>query len=238
MHADKFWKFFWAALGGCLGVYLLGIAGVLYVRPSDSASREAAVGAAYDSSKDPFQKDAAPSQPTTSPSDYLYRESLPLGFEDWSWKTSIDWRSSERKFEGSYSLHAMFTEPGADIQAHTPVMNLSQFNSLSLAVYPESVQDLYIELYNAAGEPISKQSIGWYAAGGALTPDAWNLVSIPLIDLVASSSEAAPTRSISGFSIISDEPGSAFIDTIQFNKYAVSHSRWEDVAGAETPAQP
>jgi hypothetical protein len=228
MHPDKFWKYFWSILGICMLCYSLGIAGLLYARPGDAA-RAALVGASYDSTIDPFQKTAPEAE--VSSSDYLYRDSLPLQWEDWSWNTLANWRSQEEHFEGSYSLRALFTEPGAQARANSPTsIDLSPFASLSLAVYPQTVHDVYLELYDTAGNPIVEQSLGWYTQGGALVPDTWNIVTIPLVNLTASSSEDMPRRKISGFSIGADQEGVVFVDALRLNKFVVSHPRWEPSA--------
>ena len=225
MHPDKFWKYFWSLLGLCLVAYTVSVAGLLYTHSPDDASLAKAVGDSYDPLRDPFQKTASPQGLPLS--DYLYRDSLPLGFEDWSWEVSANWRSTERAFEGSYSLRAEFQKPLADVRAHTPNIALSPYGSLSLAVFPESVNELYLELYDIEGNSIAREPIGWYAPDGKLVQNRWNVVSIPLANLTATTSEMLPKRIISGFSLSAEAPGVAFIDAVRLEKEVASHPRFE-----------
>lgn len=219
--------------------YSIGIASILYARLPQGVTLAAAVGDSYDPAHDPFQTQMQEEASTTS--DYLYRESLPLGFGDWSWKTTVNWRSPERAFEGARSLYAMFTEPGASVRADSPkAIDLSAYASLSIAVYPEAASDVYLELYDLAGNSLGQQSLAWYAAGGAFVPGAWNVLTIPLVNLTAVSPDAASARKISGFALISTQAGVVFFDSIRLNKFVVSHARWAagDSAATSSEAMP
>lgn len=223
---DNFWKIFFSVIGGMTLVLVMGITSlkVSYFKQPDDASLAAAVGVTFDPLQDPFEKNQKLVETTGLASDYLFRDSLPLGSEDWSWDTGVNWRSNERAYEGGYSLKADYAAPWAGVRLSSPQMSVSRYQSLSLAVYPDSkVEDLYVDVYDTFGRSAGEQSLGWYTQSGTLTPDAWNRVTIPLANLIAPS-----TEKITGFSISTKKPGAAFIDAVRLETSAVTHERWEN----------
>lgn len=230
MHYDKFWKYFWSALGICIAVYVVATIGFLYLHSPSDLALKAAVGDSYDPTRDPFRKTAPDG--SLEASDYLYRDSLSFGFEDWSWEVAVNWRSIQRHFEGSYSLSTEFKKPWSNVRANTPPIDLSPYASLSLSIYPESVADLYLELFDTGGNSLGRQSVGWYAQDGALVPYRWNVVKIPLGNLTATTSGVLPARKISGFSLSSEVAGVAFIDAVRLEKSVISHPRFEATASS------
>lgn len=221
MHSDKFWKYVWLVVGSGILLYIGSIVSFFYANVPNEAALAEAVGDSYDPSRDPFKKEKQESAPFTS--DYLYRDSLNLGFEDWSWGVRINWRSARRYFEGHYALHGEFEASGGTIQAHTPPISLSSYQSISLVIYPENLEDVYFELYDLNGASLGKQPIGWYAPNGTLTQNAWNTVLIPLANLTSRETSYSSRQIISGFSLSAEGAGSAFIDDIRLRTSKSSH---------------
>ncbi|OHA18807.1 MAG: hypothetical protein A2664_04860 [Candidatus Taylorbacteria bacterium RIFCSPHIGHO2_01_FULL_46_22b] len=232
MKQDNFWKIFWSTM---LTVLVICTSALLwlkigYLRLPEDTALAAAVGVRYDPARDPFRKEVVPEEMVIRKipllADYLYRESIPFGFEDWSWGVASKWRSSEQAFEGTFSLHAKFQEPWAGVRLSAPSVDITEYQSLSLSVYPDAnITDLYLELYNIYGQPIERQSLSWYAHENKLTPNQWNALRIPISNLISSRENI---KEITGFSISAGEKtGSAFIDAVQFTRTATVYPRWE-----------
>ena len=214
MQKDRFWEIFLITSA----VTMCAAAIFVYVRLDDSPSHSVAAAIATD--KDPFEHsivDSVSSSPT------LYRESLPARFDDWSWQASANWRSTEQHAEGTRSIRADFKAAWSGIRESGPSISLAPYNSIALMVYPASdVGDLYIELYDHSGKSVGEQSISWYLPGSKLTPAAWQEVTIPLSNILGGSG----VNTITGFSVSSKEPGTAFIDNVRLTKDTVAHAPW------------
>jgi hypothetical protein len=200
---------------------------VFYTRPGDLI---AAVGVTFDPSKDPFESKLlgaayAPPSPT------LYQNSLPVQFKSWTWEATADWRSSEEKKEGTYALKAAFQSPGGTVGMNGPTIDAKNMQSISLSVRGDkNVGDVYLEVYDKNGMSLGQQSLGWYTASGALAPDTWQDVRVPLSNFTSGSYK----NGVSGFSISGKNPGVAYVDDVELSKTGASHSVWvapPDLAG-------
>ena len=204
----------------------------MYTRPGNLL---AAVDASYDPSKDPFQNGtlADLAENFSLNSGYFYQNGLLSRFKSWSWATVGYWRSSDVTPAGSYALKANFLLPGGNIGMNGPTVSVAGFKSISLQVYPDaSVGDLYIDLYGADGNSIGRQSLSWYASSSVLVPNTWQKITIPLTNFVAGPEH--PPKSISGFSVSSKNPGTAYVDEVQFTKENTAQPLWvapPEVAG-------
>ncbi|HEY4498977.1 MAG TPA: hypothetical protein VJH94_02855 [Candidatus Paceibacterota bacterium] len=228
---DTFWKIFGSIVGGfllllCFGILWLKIS---YLHQPDDVSLAEAVEVTFDPTRDPFEKAGKNEKNVALVSGFLYRDSLPFGFEDWSWDSIVDWRSSMERFEGAYSLHAAFLKPWAGIRLNIPDQDVSSYRSLSLAVFPDSaINDLYLEFHDTFGRSLGRQSLAWYAESGVLIPNTWNTISIPLENLVTAPAEKTK---ITGFSISVENPGSVFLDAIRLETSPIAHARWSEPEG-------
>ncbi|HVV39097.1 MAG TPA: hypothetical protein VHD31_02105 [Candidatus Paceibacterota bacterium] len=246
MIADRFWKTFWTLFGtvALVGLTLAVSLFLLYTRPVDLF---AAVGASFDPSKDPFQNGTLGSiaEAFSLNGGYLYQNALPVRFKSWSWSTAADWRSSAQKFSGAYAIKAQFMRSGGSFGMNGPVVEISDYTSVSLEVYPDaSVGDLYIDLYGADGLSIGRQSLGWYLGDAsptadanttqpALAPNAWQRVVVPLNNFTEGAQR--PPKVISGFSISSKNAGTAYVDEVRLTKDTSTRALWvapPEVAGA------
>lgn len=109
------------------------------------------------------------------------------------------------------------------------------YRSLSLAVYGDSsVGTLYLELYDGNNQALRRQSIGWYAQSGELTPDTWNYISIPLENLY----NGITPKTITGISISTKNPGVAYVDAIRFETTPVAHEPWVERTTDAPPFNP
>jgi hypothetical protein len=226
MIVDRFWKIFWILFCVTLmgGVTIAVSLFVMYTRP---ASLLAAVNASYDPNKDPFQNGtfANAAENFSLNNGYLYQDGLLPRFKSWSWSTAADWRSGDNPYAGSYSLKAVYAVPGGNVGMDGPTVDISGFSSISLEVYPDSsVGDLYIDLYGADGNSVGRQSLGWYASTTALIPNTWQKITIPLSNFTAGSQH--PPKSFSGFSISSENAGTAYIDEVQLGHSASARPVW------------
>jgi hypothetical protein len=228
MKKDHFWTVFWSAAGvfilflGSLVIWLK----FLYLNLPDDPQLALAVGVTFDPSKDPFEASSTNRTPSSLFSGYLYEDSIPYGFSDWSWDTAINWRNNTDPTEGSYAAYVQFLKPWAGARLATRPLNLSSYNSLKVAVKPDAnVQDLYIQLYDKYGNASPRQSLGWYAASGSLTQGQWNTVLIPLDNLLSSADEK---KSVTGFSISSETPGGTYMDDVELKADLVVRDKWKE----------
>ncbi len=223
---DKFWKFFWILVGGST-LIAFSIALSLFMYYTRQGNLLAAVGVSYEAGKGSVENGTlaalGSTAPLRSPSGYLYQNMLPLRFQSWTWEATADWRSSEQKSEGSYALKTVFKAAGGSVGMNGPDISIVGMHSISLMLDPDaSVGDLYLNVYDTKGASLAPQSLAWYASSTALVPDTWQKISIPLGNLGVGSS----TKTISGFSISGENPGTAYVDAVQLSKAVVSHPLW------------
>ena len=226
-----FWKITWIvfatiALGG------LTFSLSLFYAHAEPGDLLAALGVSYQEGKDPFQG-ALLSGSMTLQSGYLYQDALPLRFSSWSWQASADWRSGEEKKDGPAALKATFAMVGGSVGMQGPVIDTSHFSSISLAVRPDKAAgDVYLDLYDANGNSLGRQSLGWYAASStdatqatpSLVADEWQTIVIPLANFATSAGK--PPSSITGFSVSGKNPGTAYIDDVRLTTQSLSHAIW------------
>ena len=230
MNKNGFWKvvgiFFGAAVLVCAASGTTAF--LLESRNSDLA----AVNYAYDPSQDPFEQPlkTGTSTPTFSLGGALYRDALPVGYTNWEWEAASDWRSTAQRYDSApYSLKANFLQPMSSVGMNGPSFSTKGYQSLLVAVYPSApVGDVYLELYDAKGNSMGLQSLGWYAPGGALVPNQWQVVTIPLQNLMGSST----SQMVSGFALTGEKSGVAYFDAITLQKTAAAHAKWVMPAAA------
>ena len=228
MKKDNFWKIFWEVFGtfAILGIIAFGWLKFSYLNQPDDNSRALSVNVTFDPSKDPFANRVRARQAISLVSGYLYQESIPFGFDDWSWDSQTNWRSNENVKDGSYAIKTKFQKSWSGIRLNSPLIDISSYKSISLAVFPDqNVGNMYIELHDKYGNSMGKQSMGWYTDSFNLTPNVWNVVIIPLENLLSSSNKSAE---ITGFSISGEKAGQSFIDSIHLEKDVVAHSKWKE----------
>jgi len=182
----------------------------------------AAVGMNYVPNQDPFGSNVR--QATFSISEgYIFKDAVPLGLNTWVWDTAANWRASGQVFEGSSDIKAIFNKSWAGFGLGGFTIDSGAERTLSLAVRPdENVGDLYIELYNKKGNSMGRQSLGWYVPSGALVANQWQTISIPVQNLLGSSTSAT----ITALAISTTNPGTVYVDSIQFNNRSSAHDPW------------
>jgi hypothetical protein len=218
---DSFWKLFFVATLGIVCLAGLVIAAMI-IRPADSLPT-----LPHTSSAEPYAYVQADS--VTATSTYFYRESIPLGFSNASWSASIDWRSPLRRFEGSYAARAEFTSEWGGLAVAGSGHPRTSYSGISLAVFAEpGLSDLYLELYNAAGNPIGRQSIGWYFPEGALVTGRWQQLTIPIQNF-----GSAPNV-IGGFAVLAPQKGVAYVDDVRLTRTAPAHAAWTPEKNGDT----
>ena len=85
MKKDNFWKIFWSVVGVFVifGIFSVGWLKFLYFTAPEDGNLALAVGVTFNSGKDPFTR-IKQDQKFNLVSGYLYQDSIPFGFEDWS----------------------------------------------------------------------------------------------------------------------------------------------------------
>jgi hypothetical protein len=220
MKTDKFWAVSWGIIVLCAGVSFLASLTLFVIRIHSVDA--AAVGITFDPTKDPFEQRL--NVGTFHLTDgYIYRDALPLGLQKWNWDARVDWSSSEQVKDGQHSAKITFNNDWAGMGVSGFSVAKAAYQSLSFDVYVDtSVGDLYIEVYNGKGTALVRQSVGWYATGGTLMPNTWQVITIPIENLMGGDS----SDSITGISISTTHPGVAFVDNIQFTNIASAHPVW------------
>jgi len=214
---DTFWKYF---LLICATLIVGG--GVLAYRIITYISPKSLPAIVLPSTAgDPFAHAQTPLAATTT--DYFFRESVPFGYDKWSWGARVDWRSNSHYFEGVHALGITFTEAWSGVEIAGPGNITKGYRGLALAVYAETgIENLYIEIYDAKGTLIGRQSIGWYFPGEKIQPRQWHEITIPLENF-----GGYMPLMVGRVSIISREVGTVYIDSIRLTNTAVSHPRWQ-----------
>jgi hypothetical protein len=220
MTRDRFWETFWISF---LGIFVISIvaSGALFVSHINSLN-SAAVGAAFDSTKDPFANTLYKATPSIVDG-YIYRNALPIGLGHWAWDATAAWSTQEQIYEGSGSLRANFIKPWSGVGINNFEVTRQSYQGISLAVYPDvAVEDLYLEVYDSQGISQGRQSLSWYLPDGKLVPNAWQVVSIPLLNLIGPSA----TKTITGVALSSKNAGVAYVDAIKFEGTVAPHAPW------------
>jgi len=223
-HTDTFWKLFWLVVAVLSAFFCATIFGLIYFYNPSKTADAAAVGVIFDPSRDPFEGQRIDTKRPAFTGEYFYQDALPLAFADWSWGVQVNWNSTEMSYEGLDSFKVNFLQDWSGVRVEASDIDLSQYQGISLAVDPKgNLGDLYIELFDKYGNSLGKQSLGWYAQSGHLTPDAWNEVTIPFDNLFPAGQSKRP---ISGYAISTVHPGIAFVDSVHLETTVAPHARW------------
>ncbi len=235
MIVDRFWRIVWCAF---FAVALAGIASALslfYVRtqPGDLL---AALGVSYQSGRDPFASSLL-SGAVSLNSGYFYQDALPLRYDSWTWHASANWRATDEYAAGPASIKAAFDAAGGSVGMQGPAADAAPYSAISLYVRPDAaVGDLYLDIYDAQGNSIGRQSLSWYAASGALAPGEWQQITVPLANFSVGSTTP---QELTGFSVSAENPGSAYIDEVRLVSSDAPHSPWyPPVATGPQPFDP
>lgn len=233
-HTDAFWKLFWITVGIFAALYLVAIIGLIYLYDPTKTASAAAVGIIFDPSRDPFEGRRPDASRPPFSGEYFYQDSLPLSLADWSWGVRVDWESTNTSFSGNRSVKINFLQDWSGLRIQAPDIEIEKFQGLSLAVYPQEVDDLYIELFDQYGNSLERQSLGWYTESGKLTVNAWNTVRVPFENLFPTNQSK---RAISGIAISTVHPGIAYIDEVRLEESVPSHARWSEPKPVEAPVE-
>jgi hypothetical protein len=223
-HTDKFWKLFWSVVGGIAILYGIGIVVLVYFYNPTKTADAAAVGAIFDPSRDPFEAGRISDSRPPFTGEYFYDDALPLAFADWSWSVQANWNANDVVYGGTNSARIEFLQDWSGMRVNASNIDLSHYQGLSLAIYPKGdLGDLYIELFDAFGDSLGKQSLSWYTGSGKLEQDKWNKITIPFKNLFP---ENQSMRPITGYAISTIHPGIAYIDSVHLETSVPAHARW------------
>ncbi len=226
MKNDYFWKIF----GGIVGIitFLLIFFVVWlkfsYIDAPENVSMAAEVGIDYDSSIDPYKRTERIDKFAII-NGYLYQDSIPFGFDDWSWNTKNNWRSKLDSNDGSFSIQTVFLKPWGGVRLNSPTTNIENYKSVTIVIKPGVNSDiLYFEFYDKYGKSMGRQLLGWYAPNSSLVVNEWNTIKIPLQNLLP-----IENSTITGFSISSKNEGTIYVDSVRLENEQITHDKWSYV---------
>ncbi len=231
MKKGSFWSPFLFFFGG-IALAALAIGGWVFVRYVQS-DNPASVIQGHDFAHDPFSRPLIPysditnydstQAPPALRNGFLYQDAMVNGFGAWGWHASGVWASTEQVAEGAYSLKVSYDQPFGSFGASGFSTLLStSTQSLSLMVYPDAeVSDVRVLLFDEQGHALREQSLGWYTLNGKLLPGVWQKVTIPISNLISSS-----TLGITGFGFAGSATGTAYFDAVQFSPQTISVAPW------------
>lgn len=221
MTTDSFWKIFWVSTSGIFLVSLVVSVSIFVYSVSNVDA--SAIGATFDGTKDPFQLGLYKSGSFALVNGVVYRDAFPLRLEQWGWDSKVGWSSSEEVYSDTASIKIQFLKEWAGMGLSGFTAPVTSYTSISFAVRPDTlVGDLYISVYDDKRNALPRQSIGFYAKDGALVPNTWQVITIPLKNLFGGQTPTA----LSAISISTTNPGTAFVDDITFGKDPVEHAVW------------
>lgn len=217
MKKDQFWKYFLISCAVLLtGASVAAYATITVISPT----RLPAVALLPENMENTVAHAEAE---TVTPTDYFFRESIPLGYDKWSWSANVNWRASTHYFEGSHSLEIRFTEPWGGVEISGPGTPTAGYNGIALAVFAEEgFENFYLELYDGSGTLVGRQAIGWYFPEKKLVSRRWQEVIIPFVNF-----NGTIPRTISKISLIGKQVGSVYVDNVHLVAHATPHERWE-----------
>ena len=228
MKADKFWGIAWVSFA-VFSLASFAVSATIFMVHIKNVNA-AAVGISFDPSKDPFET-ALRSANFSMQNGSIYQDALPLGLSNWNWDSTVDWSSSEQVYSGAHSFKVAFTAQWGGMGVSGFKASQAQYNGISLDLFPDtSVGDLYVEVYDQNGTALTRQSIGFYAPSGQLTPNVWQTIVIPLQNLTGGYG-----GQITGLSISTTNPGTVYVDDISFVPSAMPHAVWVQPQWVEGP---
>lgn len=142
---------------------------------------------------------------------WIYRDALPPGWFDWSWRAEFDWKSTEQKYAGSNSIQMKVVEPWGGLQVFTSAMieNSQEFKGLELWAYSEGeTTALFLQLYRSdmTGEDTTELE---FLPAAVIPPGSWQRVFLPMNEI---NSSGAPFNRIA---LASERPTVLYLDDIR-----------------------
>lgn len=156
-----------------------------------------------------------------SVSPLVYTDNIGIGWclQPWSY-TAVTLQATPSR-AGSYSIKTVTSAAWARLYLRTNGKSTAGFNSLRFSVRSESSngQILYVALYSTSGTPLKYLNVWDYVSGGALSPNTWYDVRIPISDLLAQN------QTIGGFVVESKLAATFYIDNAALDTVSGS-TRW------------
>jgi hypothetical protein len=235
-HTDTFWKLFWISVGIITILFALIVVALTYFYNPARTADAAAVGVLFDASRDPFASKRPDDARPKFSGEYFYKDALPLSLADWSWGVGVNWNSTGVVYEGSNSFKITFREDWSGMRVNSSEIDLSDYQGISLAVYPDSsLGDLYIELFDSYGNSLGKQALSWYTPNQRLATATWNKIIIPLENLFP---DGTSKRPITGYAISTVRPGVAYFDSVHLENNVAPHAKWYEPKPTEWQPEP
>lgn len=237
-HTDTFWKLFWMTVGTLVLLYFVAILALTYFYDPTKTADAAAVGIIFDPSRDPFEGRRLSDNRPSFAGEYFFQDSLPLSMADWSWGVRVNWNAADTAYSGAQSFRVTFLQDWSGVRAQAPDIDISKFDGISLSVYPEDMDDLFLEVFDQYGNSLGRQSLGWYTESGKLQKNTWNQVSVPFANLFP---VGQAKRTISGYAISTVHPGVTYVDEVRLESSVPAHARWYEpkpVEYVEVPEKP
>jgi hypothetical protein len=112
----------------------------------------------------------------------VYGDALGVGWENWSWGSSVSLQDAVYKRTGSYSASVAYTRGWGGLYFGHNGFNTVGFNTLEFYVNggANSGQMVSINLVDAAGNFLPSVNLNQYVEGGSIAANTWRRVSVPL----------------------------------------------------------
>lgn len=152
---------------------------------------------------------------TSSSSTTIYDDALALGWENWSWDSTVSFNQTSPLFSGSHAISFQANNAWAGLYLHSDTtINTAPYAYLQFAFYATQPDQKYSVVfhdlnYNVLGAPVSLDTYG------APPVNAWKVYSIPLADLHATNQQ------VNGL-VVQEAKGQAqpvvYLDSIAFTQ--------------------
>jgi hypothetical protein len=164
---------------------------------------------------------ATPVQPTSTPTQVagqtstIYSDSLQNGWQNWSWRSTVDFASTAYVHTGTHSISVHYTSPWAGLQLGSNGFSTTGYTRITFWINggASSGQQMDIYVADANGNYLTSQPLNNYINGGRVLRNSWRQVTVPLSDL------GATNRVITAI-VLQDATGNAqptyYLDDMQF----------------------
>ena len=160
----------------------------------------------------PVPPTATPGSNATSP---VYGDSLLNGWQNWSWRSTVNTASTAYAHSGADSISTKYNSGWAGLQLGSNGFDTTGYNYLTFWINGGSHSGQSIDVYaaDANGNYLTSQPLNNYISGGGVGRNTWRQVRVPLSDLGASH------RVLTAL-VLQDNTGSSqpafYVDDMQF----------------------
>jgi hypothetical protein len=155
--------------------------------------------------------------PTATPSQtsVIFSDALHNGWQNWSWRSTINLASTAYVHSGTHSISVHFTSAWAGLQLGSNGFDTTGYSRITFWINGGSSSGQQLEIYvaDATGNYLTSLPLNNYISGGQVRRNSWSQVSVPLADLGA-------TNQVITAIVLQDTTGNAqptyYVDDMQF----------------------